>query len=137
MSAVNSNKGKLGDPGLQKPSSGVLQHLTQRRHSRFMGSCMVEAGENILCQEDNELAQKVMNPRQLEVLAEEPRKGPAAPDGAWSVGDACNSVPRLRSAANRDGWHMEKSVCHGMRKQQVLAPNLYSVRIFPGNSVLT
>lgn len=78
-----------------------------------------------------------MNPRQLEVLAKEPRKGPAAPDGAWSVGDACDSVHRLRSAANRDGWHMEKSAYHGMRKQQFLPPDLYSVRIFPENSVLT
>lgn len=59
--------------------------------------------KNMLCQEDKELAQKVMTPRHLEVLAAELRKGPAAPDGAWSVGDACNSVHRIRCAANRDG----------------------------------
>lgn len=82
--AANSNKGRLRDPGALKTSCRVLQHLTQRRQSRFTDSCTVEAGEKYVGQED-ELTQKAMNPRQLEVLTTEPRKGPAALDGAGSV----------------------------------------------------
>lgn len=100
--AANCNKGRLRDPGPLKTSSRVLQHLTQRRQSRFTDSCTVEAGEKYVGQEDEELAQKAMNPRQLEVLTAEPRKGPAALDGAGSVGDTWDSVHRIRCVVNRD-----------------------------------
>ena len=43
-----------------------------------------------------------MNPRQLEVLVAELRNSAAVQDGAWSLSDACESVRRIRCAANRD-----------------------------------